>query len=367
MLKRFKIIFCFGIILISIFNINAFAYDDDTLNIALECDDTSPINGEEFTISLHFLPSENLNVSAYRLKVNFDSSKLSYKGLYSYINNDDFKSYENEGVLTVLYITSEKGVNIKAKSSQPVLELNFKVLSNCDVGSTKISATIDGLCDYDITAIPVPEIDPVTINITQPEACSCDLASLSAGEYQLTPAFSADITSYSVDVPYSKSTMEFEAIPLDEDATVKANRKTLKSAGTSTDINLTVTSSDKKSKKIYTVMVNRLSKENSSTVKTTTLKTSSKNSDDDENYNNNETAIDDEIYINDSDENEISNDNSTSEEDIEESISQNNKIALQNSSAPLVVKENAFNPIVFLVCLVLFAAFSFIILRQRKH
>lgn len=367
MLKRFKSILCFGIILISLFNLNAFAYNDDTINISLECDNTAPISGEEFAISLNFLPSENLNISAYRLKVNFDSSKFSYKGLYSYINNDDFKSYENEGILTILYMTSEKGFNIKAKSSQPVLELNFKVLSNSDVGSTKISATIDGMCDYDTTAIPVPEIDPVTINITQPEACSCDLASLSAGEYQLVPAFSANITSYSVDVPYSKSSMEFEAIPVDEDATVKANRKTLKSTGTSTDINLTVTSSDKKSKKIYTVTVNRLSKESSNTVTTAALKTSSKNSGDNENDDDNEIALDDEIYINNSDENEISNDNFSSEDNTEKSIAQNNKIALQNSSAPLVVKENAFNLIVFLVCSVLFVAFSFFILKRKKN
>lgn len=331
----------------------------------MTCDDTSPINGEEFTISLNFLPAEPLNVSAYRLKVNFDNSKLSYKGLYSYINSDDLKSYENEGTLTILYVTSESGFNIKAKSSQPVLELNFKVLSDCDVGSAKISAAIDGLCDYDAEAIPLPEIEPVTINITQPEACSCDLASLSAGEYKLIPDFSADITSYSVDVPYSKSTMEFEAIPADEDATVKANRKTLKSAGTSTDINLTVTSSDKKSKKIYTVTVNRLSKESSNTLTTAALKTSSKNSVDDDN----EISIDEESYIIDeSDENEINSDNLSTKDDDEEdeSIAQNNKIALQNSSAPLVVKENAFNLIVFLVCSVLFVIFSFFILKRKK-
>ena len=330
----------------------------------MTCDDTSPINGEEFTISLNFLPAEPLNVSAYRLKVNFDSSKLSYKGLYSYINSDDLKSYENEGLLTILYVTSESGFNIKAKSSQPVLELNFKVLSDCDVGSAKISAAIDGLCNYDAEAIPLPEIEPVAINITQPEACSCDLASLSAGEYKLIPDFSADITSYSVDVPYSKSTMELEAIPADEDATVKANRKTLKSAGTSTDINLTVTSSDKKSKKIYTVTVNRLSKEDSAVITTSAaLKNLSKNSVDDDNV----ISIDDEFYIDKSDENEINSNNlSTKDDDEEESIAQNNKIALQNSSAPLVVKENAFNLIVFLVCSVLFVILSFFILKRKK-
>ena len=344
MLRRFKIL-CFCITIFSLFYLDSSAYNDNSLDITLTCDDISPINEEEFTVSLNFFPSEPLNVSAYRLKVSFDSSKFSYKGLYSYINNDDLKSYEIDGNLTILYVASEKGFNIKAKSVQPVIDLNFKVLSDCDVGPTKIYATIDGLCDYDAEAIPLPEIDPVTINVTQPDVCSCDLASLSAGKYQLTPTFSADVTNYSVEVPYSKSTMEFETVPVDEDATVKFNRKTLKSAGTSTDINLTVTSSDKKSKKVYTVTVNRLSKETSGDI----IK------------NNSSISVDDEVYVNGSDEDE-------NEDNAEESfIAQNNKIALQNSSAPLVVKENAFNFIVFIICSVLFITFSFIILKRKKN
>lgn len=358
MLRHFKI-FCFCIAFFSLFilNTNTFAYNDGVLDVVLTCDDTAPINGEEFTVSLNFLPSETLNISAYRLKVSFDSSKFFYKGLYSYINNDDLNSYENDGNLTILYVTSENGFNIKAKNTQPVLDLNFKVSSDCDVGTVKIVATIDGLCDCDAEAIPLPEIEPVTVNITRPEVCSCDLVSLSAGEYKLVPNFATDVTRYSVDVPYSKSTMEFEAIPTDEDATVNANRKTLKSAGTSTDINLTVTSSDKKSKKIYTVTVNRLSKENS-TIKNLSKKTS---------LNSNKTTINDESYISDRDENENSDDDLNKQNETENSIAQNNTVALQNSSAPLVVKENAFNFIVFLVCSVLFVTFSFFILKHKKN
>ena len=108
---------------------------------------------------------------------------------------------------------------------------------------------------------------------------------------------------------------------------------------------MTVTSSDKKSKKVYTVTVNRLSKETSGDI----IK------------NNSSISVDDEVYVNGSDEDE-------NEDNAEESfIAQNNKIALQNSSAPLVVKENAFNFIVFIICSVLFITFSFIILKRKKN
>ena len=100
LLRRFKIL-CFCITIFSLFYLDSSAYNDNSLDITLTCDDISPINEEEFTVSLNFFPSEPLNVSAYRLKVSFDSSKFSYKGLYSYINNDDLKSYEIDGNLTI--------------------------------------------------------------------------------------------------------------------------------------------------------------------------------------------------------------------------------------------------------------------------
>lgn len=335
---------------------STFAYDDDTLDINLSCDNTSLVSGEEFTLNLNFLPSDSLNVSAYRLKINFDCSKISYKGLYSYIGGDDFKSYINENVLTIIYITSENGFNINAKSSQAVLELNFKVLSDCEVGSTQINAAVDGLCDYDAEAIPLPEIEPVTVNIIQSGDGNCDLAALSAGEYKLVPNFSADITNYIVDVPYSKSTMEFETAPLDEDATVKANRKTLKSAGTPTDINLTVLSSDKKSKKVYTITVNRLSKENSNNLISKTLKN-------DKFYTDNMKNVG--FYTDEDD--EMSKANPDLNYDSEKDIAQKNNIELQNSSAPLVVKETSFNFILFFVCSAVFIIISIFILKHKKN
>lgn len=322
---------------------NTFSYNDDSLNITLSCSNSYPISGEEFNINLNFLPSEPINISAYRLKINFDSSKLSYKGLYSDINNDDFNSYVKDDLLTILYITSEKGIDLKANTSQVILELNFKVLSDCDIGTTKINASIDGLCDYDAEAIPLSEIDPQIVNIRQSGDGNCDLEYLSAGEYQISPKFSADITNYSVDVPYSKSTIEFEAKPLDENATVKANRKTLKSAGTPTDINLTVTSADKKSKKIYTVTVNRLSK----------------------NSNGIESDENNLIESYDLDEN-VNNQDINNTEEIDENVVKNNNIELQELSSPIVVKESSFNIFIFIIGASIFFILAFFILRNKQ-
>ncbi len=268
LLKRRKlaIIACFFLFLSSC-SIFRFASAAE-VNISMTCDNATPVSGEEFVVSVVLVPDKNVNIAAYRIKINFDSSKLAYKGLYSDINNDDFKSYANGKLLTVLYVTTEQGFNVNAGQQKVLLELNFKVLSSCEVGETEISATVDGLCDYDAKEISIVGIEPLNITVTQTGEANCDLASLTTDGYKITPAFSADVTHYTVEVPYSKSTIEFAATPLDEAASVKANRKTLKSAGTNTDVNLTVSSPDKKSKKVYTVTVNRLTKAESVQLKT---------------------------------------------------------------------------------------------------
>ncbi len=346
LLRCFKFISCLCLSFAFVFSVNRanllFAYSDDTLAISIACDNPYPVSGEEITFSLNFLPSESINVSAYRLKVKFDSSKISYKGLYSYINNDDFKSYTKDNDLTILFVTSENGINLKSGNIQTMLELNFKVLSSCDIGSSEISAVVDGLCDYEAEAIPLPNIDPVAINVVQTGDANCDLATLSLDDYTLIPAFSADITAYSVDVPYSKSTIEFSAIPLDDTANVKANRKTLKSAGTATDVNLTVTSADKKSKKVYTIKVNRLSKEDSNTAN-----------------------LNSELYSP-----YMQNSGSSNFDDSEipdVSIAQNNAFALQEASAPLIVKESSFNVFLFAAVSIIFIGLSIFVIKRKAQ
>lgn len=317
------------------------------VNISITCDNVTPISGEEFVVSVVLTPDESINISAYRLKVNFDSSKLAYKGLFSDINNDDFKSYANGDLLTILYVTTEQGFNVDTGQQKVLLELNFKVLSSCDIGETEISAQVDGLCDYDANEPSIVGVEPLTVTVTQTGEANCDLASLTTDGYQITPAFSSDVTHYTVEVPYSKSTIEFAATPLDEAASVKANRKTLKSAGTNTDVNLTVSSPNKKSKKVYTVTVSRLTKAESGQLKTL--------GDLDEEYDAKAPA-----------ENEPDLDVSSFDGDSDEEMIDNNSISTHSLSAPLIEKENGFNPVIFAIVSVIFIAVSIFFIKRKN-
>lgn len=347
LLKRRKlaIIACFFIILLSC-SIFRFASAVE-VNISMTCDNATPVSGEEFVVSVVLVPDENVNIAAYRIKMNFDSTKLAYKGLYSDINNDDFKSYANGDLLTILYVTTEQGFNVGTGQQKVLLELNFKVLSSCDVGETEISAQVDGLCDYDANEPSIVGVEPLTVTVTQTGEANCDLAALSTEGYQITPAFSSDVTHYTVEVPYSKSTIEFAATPLDEAASVKANRKTLKSAGTNTDVNLTVSSPDKKSKKVYTVTVSRLTKAESGQLKTL--------GDLDEEYDAKAPA-----------ENEPDLDVSSFDGDSDEEMIDNNSISTHSLSAPLIEKENGFNPMIFAITSVIFIAVSIFFIKRKS-
>lgn len=329
MCKLFKFILCF-IIITSNLNIhNSFAYDFD---ITMKTTNETPISGEEFTVTFVAKSTEQINISSYRLKVNYDSTKLSYKGLYSDINNDDFKSYTSSNQTTILYVTSESGFYVNKNSNKNFLELNFKVLSSANIGKTTLSASIDGIGNYDTNEIPSPAITNIDILVSQSGNGNCDLYKLETSGYKIYPAFSPDVTKYYVDVPYSKSVIEFDTLPVDSDASVKVNRKTLKSAGSSTDINLTVTSADKKSRKIYNVTVNRLSKSETENKKLLSYN-------DNDNIDNNSSAND--------------------------SYNPDN-LPLQNTNAPLVLIENSFNPICFVLVSII-CIFICIYIIKRKN
>ena len=329
-----KFILCFSLLSFTLPLKASFAIDN--VDLSISCDNVTPVVGEEFNIYLNVNSNNKINISSFRLKFNFDNTKVYYKDFYSDINMDDFKSNLQDNELTLLYVTSENGTDIAANSSQTLVELNFKVLSSAKISNTTISASIDGLCNYNAQEISSSDINPIDITISQSGTGNCDLLRLNTDGYNLSPAFSSDIVNYSLDVPYSKSTIEFNAEPVDQDSTVKVNRKTLKTPGTSTDITITVISADKKSRKIYKVTVNRCTKEESKIKKLI-------NTNDDEKLDTDETLS--------------STDTSNFSQSIDSSA---------NQATPLIVKENSFNPVIFIIVSTFCVILCIFILKNKK-
>ena len=93
-----------------------------------------------------------------------------------------------------------------------------------------------------------------------PESADARLLSLIPAAGTLSPAFSPDILSYTLTVPYEVTTMTFTAEAA-EGARFWVNRKNLGSGGSDTLFQITVTAEDYETKQIYEVTVHRNEKE----------------------------------------------------------------------------------------------------------
>lgn len=226
-------------------------------NFSVTPDINTLVKGEEFNVSLTVLPPNDINVSTFRLRVNFDNTKLKYTGLYSNYGSDDFKAYINEGNLTIIYLTSDYGVDLFANDLTSFLDLSFKVIDSADYGSTAISASLDGIGNYDVQEIFSNNIKSAEVNIVDKGAPNCNLKSIYAQGFNITPEFDPNITQYYTTVPSDTSSLDVEAVAEDPSASVNVSRKKLSAAGKTTDINITVTAADNKSKKIYRLTVLR--------------------------------------------------------------------------------------------------------------
>ena len=247
------------LILINIFLHTNRCFSENFTNFYLESNITNPVPGEDFSIKLNLRSNKETNISVFRIKLEFDYTLLKYKGIYSKYGSNDFKVSTNQNNLTVIFLTSEKGINLQKNSEETLLEINFKVFSDAREGVSKFSANIDSIASYNEERIPLVKSSINTyISIEKTPESDCDLKYLAAEDYNLTPKFSKNIKSYSVTVPSNKNSIEITAIANDPRAKVTVNRKTLNSAGKNTDIKVTVSSADKKSRKIYTIYVKRL-------------------------------------------------------------------------------------------------------------
>ncbi len=85
------------------------------------------------------------------------------------------------------------------------------------------------------------------------------LLSLVPATGTLEPAFSPETLSYTLTVPFSVTTMTFDAEAV-EGATYRVNRKNLGAGGSDTPFTITVTAADGETKSVYQVMVHRQEK-----------------------------------------------------------------------------------------------------------
>ena len=282
---KYRIISLITILLI-LFSLNTYALSNcKPIEVTLSPSTDSVTRNKDFEYGVYLKSSEAQNVATFRLKVSFDNKRFQCSGIEvgDYTDISQFKYNIEQGLITIIYLSPNSPYIINQDDDSAMFSIKFKSLKDASIGQGKFDAQIDGIANDDVEPIDLDSISSDSIDIVPDPVYDCTLNSLELCEADISPEFSKDVTEYSANVPSSVDSVEVLASPTDENASVKVNRKTLGKIGSTTDIHITVTSADKKSKLVYTISVKRNEKikddtSSSSTSSDSSNSTSSKDS-----------------------------------------------------------------------------------------
>lgn len=132
--------------------------------------------------------------------------------------------------------------------------LKFRVNKNVTTGSAVSVSVTDLLASDSVNDQKISTVK-YSAKIAPPLSKENDLASLGASNAAINPSFSADVTKYTAEVPFSVDKLSVNAKAKDSNAKVSVNSPTLK-PGAVTDVTVTVTA-ENGDKKVYTISVKR--------------------------------------------------------------------------------------------------------------
>ena len=341
----------FAILIFILFTITQTIYAKN-VNFTVNLSSDTAYRSEQILVNISATADSELNIAAYRAFIHFDNSKLEFKGIVpsNTSSKSDFKYHLDGDTLTIIYLSINNFQHFYANDVKNLFSLKFNVLEDSDFGSTSVYCDFDGLSDYNVDALDFQIDNNITFNIDEKPMPDCSLKSLSVSHGSFYPDFTPDNTEYFLTVPYEINKIETYAEPNDPNATIKVSRKNLRKAGTSTIITITVTSSDKKSKEYYKIIVDREEKSLSSLSKSSSKSPSSKSS-------SRSTSRKSAPHNNIKDSTSSSNDNDTYLNDS------------RNPSKNIIIKKNTFNTfiITLLSILALGLICYFIILKVNKQ
>ena len=154
------------------------------------------------------------------------------------------------------------------KESHKVI-CTFKSKKTGDGMFTLSSEALVTLDEEEIFISEADEKKSLTVKVENPAASSnANLASLKPSSGTLTPKFNANTTSYTVEVPYTTTSLSLSAVAADKNAKVATSGKTALAVGKNTQV-VTVTAPSGATKK-YTVVITRAADQGSSGETSTT-------------------------------------------------------------------------------------------------
>lgn len=200
--------------------------------------------GQNFTLTLEY-SGGGAGIDSLDARVQYDTKVLQY------VSGSD-GIYGNAGVLTISWYAT----GVTAPGSVK-LTLTFKAIAAQKDEGTSVEVETSALINAE-TLMPMgTPSKTLTVKVENPAASSnANLASLKPSSGTLTPKFNANTLNYTIEVPYTTTSLSLSAVPADKDAKVtNISGKTALAVGKNTRV-VTVTAPSGATKK-YTVVITR--------------------------------------------------------------------------------------------------------------
>lgn len=217
-------------------------YPGETVRVELSANSSALAEGEQ--------------PAAFRARLEYDSARLHFLRTETsdQIQSGAFQFYDDGESVTGVYACD--GLSAP-KLNGVCITFVFAVPEDADPGSAGIAVHIDQTVDWSERLLPQYDRETqLSFSIKPALSQDASLLSLVPSTGRLRPDFSSDIAEYELRVGSNVSSVKFQADAADGGA-VRVNRQSLQRAGETTEIVVTVTAENKKSKSQYLIRVNR--------------------------------------------------------------------------------------------------------------
>lgn len=217
-------------------------YPGETVRVELSANSSALAEGEQ--------------PAAFRARLEYDSARLHFLRTETsdQIQSGAFQFYDDGESVTGVYACD--GLSAP-KLNGVCITFIFSVPEDTDPGSAGIAVQIDQTADWAERLLPQYDRETqLSFSIKPALSQDANLLSLVPSTGRLRPDFSSDIAEYELRVGSNISSIKFQADAADGGA-VRVNRQSLQRAGETTEIVVTVTAENKKSKSQYLIRVNR--------------------------------------------------------------------------------------------------------------
>ncbi len=242
-------------IFLSFLSFDVFAQTESNINFDISCSHVNIRSRDKISVYISASSEESLNLPSCKIHLCFDSDKLNFKQISrkNGVKPSNIKIDRSNNNIDITYAPNRYG-NIQLNESlTDLFEIRFEVKSDLGSGDVTVACKIDLIESNECI-----DLEKIALNIQSSLAEDiCQLKSLVPSAGQLSPDFNPKIYEYSLDVDCDEKWLDVEALPINDDLTIKINRRKLCAAGKSVNINVTVSSQKPRAKMIYTIQVNR--------------------------------------------------------------------------------------------------------------